>query len=70
MKSEFCKVKFVSEFIIHLQSFQLILLIWTLFIHLKTLNTIGRHVPNVLVTSENDLLELKLLTVSEILYQG
>jgi len=26
-----------------------ILVIWSLFIHLKTLNTIGRHVPNVLV---------------------
>ena len=30
-------------------SFQQILVIWTLFINLKTLNTIGRHVPNVLV---------------------
>ena len=30
-------------------SFQQILVIWTLFIYLKALNTIGRHVPNVLV---------------------
>ena len=30
-------------------SFQQILVIWTLFINLKALNTIGRHVPNVLV---------------------
>ena len=30
-------------------SFQQILVIWTLLINLKALNTIGRHVPNVLV---------------------
>ena len=30
-------------------SFQQILVIWTLFINLEALNTIGRHVPNVLV---------------------
>ena len=33
-------------------SFQQILVIWTLFINLKALNTIGRHVPNVLVIFE------------------
>ena len=30
-------------------SFQQILVLWTLFVNLKALNTIGRHVPNVLV---------------------
>ena len=31
-------------------SFQQILVLWTLFVNLKALNTIGRHVPNVLVS--------------------
>ena len=39
-------------------SFQQILVIWTLFINLKTLNTIGRHVPNVLVFYSTDSFEL------------
>ena len=41
--------EFFYEFISYFLSSQLILVIYSLFIHLKTLNTIGRHVPNVLV---------------------
>ena len=61
LKSEFGKLNFVMnflsdfdseffyEFISYFLSSQLILVIYSLFIHLKTLNTIWRHVPNVLV---------------------
>ena len=49
---EFFKWIFLVNLSVNLSvnwSFQHILVIWTLFINLKALNTIGRHVPNVLV---------------------
>ena len=54
-------------------SFQQILVIWTLFINLKALNTIGRHVPNVLVIVKLDyknVLKLQFLITNHMVGLG